>query len=43
MTSPLLQLDQVTKRFGQVVIAEELSLSVGAGDIVGIVGPIGAG
>ena len=43
MTSPLLQLDQVTKRFGQVVIAEKLSLSVGAGDIVGIVGPNGAG
>ena len=43
MTSPLLQLDQVTKRFGQVVIAEELSLSVGAGDTVGIVGPNGAG
>jgi branched-chain amino acid transport system ATP-binding protein len=43
MTSPLLQLDQVTKRFGQVVIAEKLSLSVGAGDTVGIVGPNGAG
>ena len=43
MTSPLLQLDNVTKRFGRVVIAEELSLSVGAGDTVGIVGPNGAG
>ena len=43
MTSPLLQLDQVTKRFGQVVIAEKLSLGVGAGDTVGIVGPNGAG
>ena len=43
MTSPLLQLDQVTKRFGRVVIAEKLSLSVGAGDTVGIVGPNGAG
>src|SRR6202008_3721462 len=42
-SSPLLQLDQVTKRFGQVVIAEKLSLSVGAGDTVGIVGPNGAG
>src|SRR6476659_9108559 len=37
MTSPLLQLDNVTKRFGRVVIAEQLSLSVGAGDTVGIV------
>jgi branched-chain amino acid transport system ATP-binding protein len=43
MTSPLLQLDQVTKRFGQVVIADQLSLAVGAGDTVGIVGPNGAG
>ncbi len=43
MTSPLLELDGVTKRFGRVVIAEELSLAVGAGDTVGIVGPNGAG
>jgi len=43
MTSTLLALDQVTKRFGRVVIAEDLSLSVGAGDTVGIVGPNGAG
>jgi branched-chain amino acid transport system ATP-binding protein len=43
MTSPLLELNQVTKRFGRVVIAEELSFSVGAGDTVGIVGPNGAG
>jgi branched-chain amino acid transport system ATP-binding protein len=43
MTSPLLALDRVTKRFGRVVIAEDLSLSVGAGDTVGIVGPNGAG
>jgi branched-chain amino acid transport system ATP-binding protein len=43
MTTPLLELDQVTKRFGRVVIAEKLSLTVGAGDTVGIVGPNGAG
>jgi branched-chain amino acid transport system ATP-binding protein len=43
MTSSLLQLDNVTKRFGRVVIAEQISLSVGAGDTVGIVGPNGAG
>ena len=43
MTDPLLQLDHVTKRFGRVVIAEKLSLTVGAGDTVGIVGPNGAG
>jgi branched-chain amino acid transport system ATP-binding protein len=43
MTSPLLELDRVTKRFGRVVIAEELSLAVGPGDMTGIVGPNGAG
>ena len=43
MTTPLLELDHVTKRFGRVVIAEDLSFSVGAGDTVGIVGPNGAG
>ena len=43
MTDPLLELDNVTKRFGRVVIAEDLSFAVGAGDTVGIVGPNGAG
>jgi branched-chain amino acid transport system ATP-binding protein len=39
----LLELDSITKRFGRVVVADGLSLSVGPGDIVGIVGPNGAG
>jgi branched-chain amino acid transport system ATP-binding protein len=39
----LLALEHVTKRFGRVVVAEDLSFSVGAGDVVGIVGPNGAG
>jgi len=43
MTSPLLELDRVTKRFGRVVVAEDLSFTVGPGDTVGIVGPNGAG
>src|SRR5580658_10339742 len=43
MTEPLLELDHVTKRFGRVVIAEDLSFTVGPGDTVGIVGPNGAG
>src|SRR5260370_28948996 len=43
MTSPLLEVDHVTKRFGRVVIAEDLSFSVGARDTIGIVGPNGAG
>jgi len=43
MTTPLLELDNVTKRFGRVVVAEDLSFAVGPGDVVGIVGPNGAG
>jgi branched-chain amino acid transport system ATP-binding protein len=43
MAGPLLELDRLTKRFGRVVIAEDLSLAVAAGDTVGIVGPNGAG
>ena len=43
MATPLLELDGVSKRFGQVVIATDLSLAIGPGDTVGIVGPNGAG
>jgi branched-chain amino acid transport system ATP-binding protein len=39
----LLELDHVTKRFGQVTIADDLSLVVAPGDVIGIVGPNGAG
>src|SRR5580700_7623504 len=39
----LLELHHVTKRFGRVVIAEDLSFTVDAGETVGIVGPNGAG
>src|ERR1700742_308695 len=43
MDTPLLELDGVSKRFGQAVIATDLSLTIGPGDTVGIVGPNGAG
>ena len=39
----LLQLQGVSKKFGQVVVAEEVSFEIGAGDALGIVGPNGAG
>jgi len=39
----LLELDGLSKKFGQVVIAENLSLAIQPGDMVGIVGPNGAG
>ena len=40
---PLLELRQVSKAFGRVIVAEQLSISVAGGDAVGIVGPNGAG
>jgi branched-chain amino acid transport system ATP-binding protein len=39
----LLELNRVSKSFGRVVVADELSLTVAAGDVLGIVGPNGAG
>lgn len=39
----LLELRSVSKRFGQVVIADDLSMTVQDGDAIGIVGPNGAG
>ncbi len=42
-SAPLLELDGLSKKFGQVVIAENLSLAIQPGDMVGIVGPNGAG
>lgn len=39
----MLALDQVSKAFGRVRVADRLSLSVGDGEAVGIVGPNGAG
>ncbi|MDQ2874186.1 MAG: ATP-binding cassette domain-containing protein, partial [Actinomycetota bacterium] len=41
--APLLELADVSKSFGKVVVADSLSLRVGDGDMVGIVGPNGAG
>jgi branched-chain amino acid transport system ATP-binding protein len=40
---PLLRLTGIRKRFGKVLVADGLDLSVRAGDAVGIVGPNGAG
>ncbi|HEY5304765.1 MAG TPA: ATP-binding cassette domain-containing protein [Acidimicrobiales bacterium] len=39
----LLQLEGVSKRFGQVVVAEGITFQLEQGDAVGIVGPNGAG
>ena len=39
----MLELDQVSKRFGEVVAVRELSLAVRPGEILGLTGPAGAG
>jgi branched-chain amino acid transport system ATP-binding protein len=41
--TPLLELDSISKRFGRVLVADKLSLSIAPGSTVGIVGPNGAG
>jgi branched-chain amino acid transport system ATP-binding protein len=40
---PLLELAGVSKRFGSIVVADSLSLTIRGGDAVGMVGPNGAG
>ena len=43
MSRPLLRLDEITKSFGRVTVAKDLTLSVQPGETLGIVGPNGAG
>jgi branched-chain amino acid transport system ATP-binding protein len=40
---PLLELAGVSKRFGSIVVADSISLTLQGGDAVGMVGPNGAG
>ena len=43
MPAPLLALEQISKRFGAIVVAERLDLYLGQGEALGIIGPNGAG
>ncbi len=43
MTAPLLETRNLTRRFGGLVAVNGVSLSVSAGEIVGLIGPNGAG
>jgi branched-chain amino acid transport system ATP-binding protein len=40
---PLLEVRNVTRRFGGIVALDQVSFDVGAGEIVGLIGPNGAG
>ena len=43
MTTPILALDKISKRFGAIVIAEGIDLALAPGEALGIIGPNGAG
>jgi branched-chain amino acid transport system ATP-binding protein len=42
-TPPILQLEQISKRFGAIVVAEAIDLALAEGEALGIIGPNGAG
>ncbi len=41
--APILALDRISKRFGAIVIADQLDLALAEGEALGIIGPNGAG
>jgi branched-chain amino acid transport system ATP-binding protein len=43
MSVPILALDKISKRFGAIVVAEAIDLSLAEGESLGIIGPNGAG
>jgi branched-chain amino acid transport system ATP-binding protein len=42
MNAPILALDKVSKRFGAIIVAEEIDLTLAEGESLGIIGPNGA-
>jgi branched-chain amino acid transport system ATP-binding protein len=43
VTEPLLQIENLSKRFGGIVASDDITLGVGAGELHAIIGPNGAG
>jgi len=43
VNAPILAFEKISKRFGAIVIAQEIDLALGQGEALGIIGPNGAG
>jgi len=43
MSAPILALEKISKRFGAIVIADSIDLTLAEGEALGIIGPNGAG
>ena len=43
MTAPILQVQNLTRRFGGLVAVNDVSFELDPGEIVGLIGPNGAG
>ncbi len=43
MSSPLLRIDRLTKKFGAATVVDDLSLEIRPGECLGVIGPNGAG
>ena len=43
MPEPLLALEKISKRFGAIVVADRIDLTLAEGEALGIIGPNGAG
>jgi branched-chain amino acid transport system ATP-binding protein len=43
VNAPILAFEKISKRFGAIVIAQEIDLALGEGEALGIIGPNGAG
>jgi len=43
MPVPILALEKISKRFGAIVVADRIDLTLAEGEAVGIIGPNGAG
>ena len=43
MAEPLLRISHLTKKFGDAIVVDDLSLEIMPGECLGVIGPNGAG